>query len=84
MPESFAGITVPEGEPDTVRDAAHTFRGLAGGLHGVSGELQTIPGLVGDWQGLAASAFHGTVPTNGSCVNAAADATTACAEAART
>ena len=84
MAESFAGITVPEGEPDTVRDAAHTFRGIAGGLHGVSGDLQTIPGLVGDWQGLAASAFHGTVPTNGSCVNAAADAMTACAEAART
>ena len=48
------------------------------------GDLQTIPGLVGDWQGLAASAFHGTVPTNGSCIDAAAEAMTACAEAART
>jgi uncharacterized protein YukE len=84
MPESFAGITVPEGEPDTVRDAAQTFRGIAGGLHGVSGDLSTIPGLVGDWQGLAASAFHGTVPTNGSCIDGAAEAMSTCAEAART
>ena len=84
MPESFAGITVPEGEPGTVREAAQTFRGIAGGLHGVSGDLQTVPGLVGDWQGLAATAFHGTVPTNGTCIDAAAEAMTACAEAART
>ena len=35
MPESFAGITVPEGEPGAVREAASVFRGVAGGLHGV-------------------------------------------------
>jgi hypothetical protein len=34
MSDSFAGIKVPEGEPGTVRDAASTFRGLAGGLRG--------------------------------------------------
>ena len=84
MPESFAGITVPEGKPGAVREAAQTFRGIAGGLHGVSGDLQGVPGLVADWQGLGASAFHGTVPTNGSCVAAAADAMSSCAEAART
>jgi hypothetical protein len=84
MPDSFAGITVPEGEPDTVRTAAATFRSLAGGLHGVSGELQTVPGLVGSWQGPAASAFAGTVPTNGSCLDGAADAMSSCAQAART
>jgi hypothetical protein len=84
MPESFAGITVPEGEPDGVRNAAATFRSLAGGLHGVSGELRGVPGLVADWKGIAASAFHGTVPTNGSCVDSAAGAMSTCAQAART
>ena len=84
MPESFAGITVPKGEPGGVRDAAATFRSLAGGLHGVSGELRGVPGLVADWKGIAASAFHGTVPTNGSCVDSAAEAMSTCAQAART
>jgi uncharacterized protein YukE len=84
MPESFAGITVPEGEPGGVRDAAATFRSLAGGLHGVSGELRGVPGLVADWKGIAATAFHGTVPTNGSCVDNAAEAMSTCAQAART
>ena len=65
MAESFAGITVPEGEPGTIRDAATTFRGVAGGLHGVSGDLQAVPGLVADWKGLAASAFRGTVSPTG-------------------
>jgi uncharacterized protein YukE len=84
MAETFAGITVPEGEPGAVRDAAQTFRGLAGSLHGVGGDIRAVPGMVSDWQGLAASAFHGTAPTNGSCIDAAAEAMTTCAEAART
>jgi hypothetical protein len=57
MPESFAGITVPEGEPGAVRDAAAVFRGVAGGLHGVSGDLTAVPGLVSDWRGPASVAF---------------------------
>jgi hypothetical protein len=47
MPESFAGITVPE-EPGAVRHAASTFKGVAGALHGVSGDLRAVPGLVAD------------------------------------
>lgn len=84
MAESFAGITVPEGEPETIRDAATTFRGVAGGLHGASSDLRSVPGLVADWQGPASAAFGGTVVTNGSCVDEGAAAMSICAQAAGT
>jgi uncharacterized protein YukE len=84
MAESYAGITVPEGEPDTIRDAASTFHGVAGGLHGASSDLRSVPGLVSDWKGPASAAFGGTVVTNGSCVDDAAAAMGTCATAART
>jgi uncharacterized protein YukE len=84
MAESFAGITVPEGEPDTIRDAASTFHGVAGGLHGASSDLRSVPGLVSDWKGPASAAFGSTVVTNGSCVDDAAQAMSTCAQAART
>src|SRR4051794_6938852 len=84
MAESFAGITVPEGNPDTIRDAATTFTGVAGGLHGAGADLRSIPGLVADWKGPASAAFAGTTVTNGSCVDDGAAAMTTCAHAAST
>ena len=84
MPESYAGITVPEGEPGSVRNAASTFRGVAGGLHGVSGDLSGVPGLVAAWQGPASAAFGQTAVTNGSSVDSGAEAMHACAQAATT
>jgi uncharacterized protein YukE len=84
MAESYAGITVPEGNPGTIRQAAHTFQGVAGGLHGTSDDLRSIPGLVADWQGPASAAFAGTVVTNGSCVSDGAAAMQTCESAART
>jgi hypothetical protein len=84
MAESYAGITVPEGEPGTVRDAARTFTGVAGGLHGASADLRSVPGLVSDWKGPASAAFGGTVITNGSAVDGGAGAMATCAQAAST
>jgi len=84
MAESFAGITVPEGEPETIRHAAQTFHGVAGGLHGASGDLRSVPGLVADWQGPASAAYGGTVITNGGCVDDAAAAMGTCAQTATT
>ncbi len=84
MAESFASITVPEGEPDTIRSAASTFHGVAGSLHGASSDLHSVPGLVSDWKGPASAAFGGTVVTNGSCVDDAAVAMGSCAQAATT
>ena len=84
MAESFAGITVPEGEPETIRHAAQTFHGVAGSLHGASGDLRSVPGLVADWQGPASAAYSGTVITNGGCVDDAAAAMGTCAQTATT
>jgi uncharacterized protein YukE len=84
MPDSFAGITVPEGNPDTIRDAAQTFKGVAGGLHGTGADLRSVPGLVADWKGPASAAFGTTVVTNGSCVDDGAAAMSTCAQAAST
>ena len=39
MSESYAGITVPEGEPDGLRAAAGRFHGLSGSLEGTEAEL---------------------------------------------
>ncbi len=84
MAESYAGITVPEGEPGTIREAAQTFTGVAGGLHGASADLQSVPGLVSQWKGPASAAFSGTAITNGSAVDSGAEAMATCAQAART
>ena len=84
MPDSYAGITVPEGEPGSVRQAATTFRGVAGALHGVSGDIRGVPGLVADWQGPASTAYGATAVTNGSSVDSGAEAMHACAQAATT
>ena len=53
--ETYALTTVPEGEPVTIRDASTTFRGVAGGLHGASADLSSVPGLVADWKGPASA-----------------------------
>jgi hypothetical protein len=82
--DSYAGITVPEGHPDQIRHAAQTFQGVAGGLHGASGDLRSVPGLVSAWKGPASAAFAGTTVTNGGCVDDGAEAMTACAHAATT
>ena len=53
MSESYAGITVPEGEPGGLRAAASQFTGLAGSLEGASAELRGLPGSLTSWQGPA-------------------------------
>ena len=40
MSESFAGITVPEGEPGGLEDAAGRFQSLGHALSGVSSEMR--------------------------------------------
>src|ERR1044072_8592563 len=84
MAEAFARITVPEGEPETIRHAAQTFHGVAGGLHGASGDLRSVPGLVADWQGPASAAYGRTAITTGGCVDDAAAAMGTCAQTATT
>ena len=82
--DAFAGITVPDGDPGAVRDAAATFRRAAHGLEGIASDLRAVPALVADWRGPASAAWHGTTVTNGSATDAAVEALGVCAQAATT
>jgi len=46
MTDSFAGITVPNGEPGSLRSAASSLKGVAGALDGVSQRLRSSPGML--------------------------------------
>jgi uncharacterized protein YukE len=83
-PQSFAGITVPEGEPGGLRSAASQFSGLAGALSGVSGELRGMPGSMGSWQGPASVSFAGSCLTSCGGVDQAVTALGTAEQAART
>lgn len=80
--ESFAGITVPEGEPGAVRQAAGTFTGAAGGLQEVTTGLQAIPEALSDWRGPASASFRGATITNGAALGAGVEAMRDAARAA--
>jgi Pertussis toxin, subunit 1 len=59
MSESFAGITVPPGEPGGVRSMASAMVGMAGALQADSMRLRSLPTGMGSWQGPASAAFAG-------------------------
>jgi hypothetical protein len=80
--ESFAGITVPEGEPGAVREAAGIFTGAAGGLQAVTSGLQAIPEGLSDWRGPASASFRGATITNGAALDAGVEAMRDAARAA--
>src|SRR3712207_2386313 len=84
MPESYAGITVPEGEPEGLRTAASQLTGLAASLEGTGGELQSMPSGIPTWQGPASVAYAGTCMTQASTAQQAAIAMEHAALAART
>jgi uncharacterized protein YukE len=81
--ESFAGITVPEGEPGAVRQAATIFTGAAGGLQDVASGLQAVPNALSDWRGPASASFRGATITNGAALQAGVEAMHDAARAAR-
>ena len=51
MSESFAGIAVPEGEPDGLRSAGAELLGLSGALEGAAAKLRGMPGMLSAWRG---------------------------------
>lgn len=57
MGESFAGITVPEGDPGGLRDSAQRMGGAAGALGEAAGELEGMPSMLGSWQGPASGSY---------------------------
>src|SRR3954471_9540870 len=81
--DSYAGITVPEGDPGGLSGAASEFGALAGQLSGVSAELQGMPGTLSTWNGPASVSFAGACLTNHSACRDAVDAFTHAESAAR-
>ena len=57
MGESFAGITVPDGEPEGLRTAASSFDGLSGQLSTAGHQLAGLPGSMAGWSGPASVAY---------------------------
>jgi hypothetical protein len=64
MAESFAGITVPEGEPGQLQTAAHAFAGMADSLTATAADLQGMPGMLSSWQGPASVIYASSCITN--------------------
>ena len=71
MAESYAGITVPEGEPETIREPSRPSPASPAASTARAPTCGPYPGLVADWKGPASAAFGGTVITNGSAVDTA-------------
>lgn len=57
MEDSFAGIEVPEGEPDALESAGTDFRGMATATSGIATQLQGAPAELSGWLGPASAAF---------------------------
>ncbi len=72
MGESFAGITVPDGDPGGLRDAASDLARVAGGLDDSASTLRSMPGGLA-WQGLAAGGFASSCVTSSSAAGQSAN-----------
>ena len=83
MPESFAGITVPDGEPEQVFSAGAVLSGVSGGLEGVSAQLRGMPELLASWRGPASISYGNSCLTNGTALSAAERALSRCAVVAQ-
>lgn len=70
MGESYDGITVPDGDPDGLRAAAHSLHGIAGLLGGTAGRLGGLPGSLAAWQGPASVSYAGSCTTNAGAAHA--------------
>jgi hypothetical protein len=84
QPTSYAGISVPDGDPEQIRAAATTFRQAGQGLQGIATDVRGVPGLVGDWRGPASAKYHGTTVTNGTALDEAVTAMASAEQAATT
>jgi hypothetical protein len=82
MPESFAGITVPEGEPGGLRAAARQFNAFALAVDGCSDRVRSLPGQLADWRGPASARFAGAAQEHADAAGGAVSALSAAGQAA--
>ena len=83
VPESFAGITVPEGEAGELRSAAKALSGLSHDLESAARTLDGQPTMLGGWAGPASVAYAGACLVSSDGVRASATAAHAAAGALR-
>lgn len=57
MGESFAGISVPEGDPGGLRSSAQRMGAAGTALHDAGRELEGMPSALGSWQGPASGSY---------------------------
>ena len=79
MAESFAGITVPDGEPEELLSAGVTLSGVSGGLEGVGAQLRGMPETLASWRGPASISYGNSCLSNGTALSAAEQALSQCA-----
>ena len=82
MPESFAGITVPEGEPAGLRAAARQFNAFALAVGSCSDRVRSLPGRLADWRGPASARFAGAAAEHADAAGGAVSALSAAGQAA--
>jgi len=70
---SFAGISVPKGDPGAMEGVARRLGSLAGQLRESSAELRGMPTLVGSWQGPASASYGGQCLTQSAALSRKAD-----------
>lgn len=83
MAESYAGITVPPGNPDTLRGAASSFAGVSGALERAAGQLAAMPGSIDLWRGPASVSYAGSCQTSSGSARQGVQAMHAASNAAR-
>ena len=83
MSDSFAGITVPDGDAGALEAAAGRFTTLGHSLSGIAGELRGMPGSLACWAGPASVSYAGACMTTSSAADTAVDAMGQAADAAR-
>jgi hypothetical protein len=81
MPETVAGIALPEGDPGAAADAASGLRSAAGGFERSGGVTQRALASVPSWTGVASFSFRNSCAGYGDAASAAA---VACERAAHT
>ena len=73
MPDSFAGITMPEGDPGALADAGQRMGEVGRQLNASATELQGMPSTMGSWQGPASASYAGTCLSQSDAVSRQAD-----------
>ena len=83
MTAAYAGITVPDGDPERLEALGAELGAMAGRLESASAGLRGLPGALGDWAGPASVEFARTSYEQADATAVAAEAFTIAQQAMR-